>query len=81
MRKIAIQGIKGSFHDIAAHQYYKDDEVELICCDTFEDIFTQMRDDYSRLGLMAIENTIAGSLLHNYELLRESGMTIIGEHK
>lgn len=81
MRKIAIQGIKGSFHDIAAHQYYKDDEVELICCDTFEDIFSQMRDDYSRLGLMAIENTIAGSLLHNYELLRESGMTIIGEHK
>lgn len=81
MKKIAIQGIKGSFHDIAAHQYYKDDEVELICCDTFEDIFNQMRDDYSRLGLMAIENTIAGSLLHNYELLRESGMTIIGEHK
>ena len=81
MKKIAIQGIKGSFHDIAAHQYYKDEEVELICCDTFEDIFNQMRDDYSRLGLMAIENTIAGSLLHNYELLRESGMTIIGEHK
>ena len=81
MKKIAIQGIKGSFHDIAAHQYFHDDEVELICCDTFEDIFRQMRDDYSRLGLMAIENTIAGSLLHNYELLRESGMTIIGEHK
>ena len=58
-----------------------DDDVELICCNTFEDIFRQMRDDYSRLGLMAIENTIAGSLLHNYELLRESGMTIIGEHK
>ncbi len=81
MKKIAIQGIKGSFHDIAAHQYYPNEEVELICCDTFEEIFQQMRDDYSRLGLMAIENTIAGSLLHNYELLRESGMTIIGEHK
>ncbi len=81
MKKIAIQGIKGSFHDIAAHQYFNNDNVELICCDTFEEIFQQMRDDYSRLGLMAIENTIAGSLLHNYELLRESGMTIIGEHK
>ena len=80
MKKIAIQGIKGSFHDIAAHQYFNND-VELICCNTFEEIFQQMRDDYSRLGLMAIENTIAGSLLHNYELLRESGMTIIGEHK
>uniref|UniRef100_UPI003FEFD2A1 prephenate dehydratase n=1 Tax=Alloprevotella sp. TaxID=1872471 RepID=UPI003FEFD2A1 len=81
MKKIAIQGIKGSFHDIAAHQYFNNDDVELICCDTFEEIFQQMRDDYSRLGLMAIENTIAGSLLHNYELLRESGMTIIGEYK
>lgn len=81
MKKIAIQGIKGSFHDIAAHQYFNNNDVELICCNTFEEIFQQMRDDYSRLGLMAIENTIAGSLLHNYELLRESGMTIIGEHK
>ena len=81
MKQIAIQGIRGSFHDIAAHQYFSDDEVELICCDTFEQIFQEMRDDYSRLGLMAIENTIAGSLLHNYDLLRESGMTIVGEHK
>ncbi len=81
MKKIAIQGIHGSFHDIAAHQYFANDEIELICCNTFEGIFREMRDDYSHLGLMAIENTIAGSLLHNYELLRESGMTIIGEHK
>lgn len=81
MKKIAIQGIKGSFHDIAAHQYFNNDDIELICCNTFEEIFQQIRDDYSRLGLMAIENTIAGSLLHNYELLRESGMTIIGEYK
>ncbi len=81
MKQIAIQGIRGSFHDIAAHQYFSNDEVELICCDTFEQIFQEMRDDYSRLGLMAIENTIAGSLLHNYDLLRESGMTIVGEHK
>ena len=81
MKKIAIQGIKGSFHDIAAHQYFHNDDVELICCDTFEEIFQQMRDICSGLGMMAIENTIAGSLLHNYELLRESGMTIIGEHK
>ena len=81
MKKIAIQGIRGSFHDIAAHQYFAGEDIELVCCDTFEEIFQQMRDDYSRLGLMAIENTIAGSLLHNYELLRDSGMTIVGEHK
>lgn len=79
--QIAIQGIVGSFHDIAAHQYFKDQDIELICCDTFEDLFQAMRDNDGCLGLMAIENTIAGSLLHNYELLRDSGMVIIGEHK
>ena len=81
MKQIAIQGIRGSFHDIAAHQYFQGEDIQLVCCDTFEQIFREMRDDYSRLGLMAIENTIAGSLLHNYELLRESGMSILGEFR
>ncbi|MFW5567895.1 MAG: prephenate dehydratase [Bacteroidales bacterium] len=81
MKKIAIQGIRGSFHDIAAHQYFKGEELRLVCCDTFEDVFRQMRIDSACLGMVAIENTIAGSLLHNYELLRESGMSIVGEHK
>ena len=81
MKKVAIQGIVGSFHDIAAHRYFEDEELELICCDTFEDVFQQMKNDSSVLGAIAIENTIAGSLLHNYELLRDSGMSIIGEHK
>ena len=81
MRKIAIQGVKGSYHDIAAHKYFKDEEIELICCNTFEEVFAQMKKDSDVIGVIAIENTIAGSLLHNYELLRESGTTIIGEHK
>lgn len=81
MRKIAIQGVKGSYHDIAAHKYFKDEEIELICCNTFEEVFAQMKKDSDMIGVIAIENTIAGSLLHNYELLRESGATIIGEHK
>lgn len=52
-----------------------------MCCGTFEALFEAMRADETMLGLMAIENTIAGSLLHNYELLRDSGTTIVGEHK
>ena len=40
-----------------------------------------MRRDPTVIGMTAIENTIAGSLLHNYELLRESGATVVGEHK
>lgn len=79
--KVAIQGIRGSFHDIAAHQYFAGEDLELVECSTFEDVFRAMREDSSTLGLMAIENTIAGSLLHNYELVRDSGVTIIGEHK
>ncbi|WP_177602186.1 prephenate dehydratase [uncultured Phocaeicola sp.] len=81
MKRIAIQGVLGSYHDIAAHKYFKDEEIELICCNTFEDVFENMRKDSNVIGVIAIENTIAGSLLHNYELLRASGATIIGEHK
>ena len=81
MKNIAIQGIKGSFHDIASHQYFSNEEVTLTCCDTFEQLFENAKKDPEMLAMVAIENTIAGSLLHNYELLRDSNMTIIGEHK
>lgn len=80
-KKIAIQGIAGSFHDIAARQYFNGEELELLCCDTFELVFQQMQDEHDVIGVVAIENTIAGSLLHNYELLRDSRMAIVGEHK
>ena len=81
MKRIAIQGVIGSFHDIAAHQYYEGEQIQLICCNTFEDVFKCIKDDPTTIGMIAIENTIAGSLLHNYELLRDSGTTIVGEHK
>ena len=81
MRRIAIQGIIGSFHDIAAHQYFNGEQIELICCSTFEQVFENIKRDPTVIGMIAIENTIAGSLLHNYDLLRESGVTIVGEHK
>lgn len=80
--KIAIQGTVGSFHDIAAHQFFASDEIETICCDTFEEVFSAMHAQPNEcLGLVAIENTIAGSLLHNYELLRDNGSHIVGEYK
>lgn len=81
MKKIAIQGFRGSFHNIAAHEYFEGEEIEIVGCSTFEGLFAEMKQDDSLLGMMAIENTIAGSLLHNYELLRDSGLTIVGEHK
>ena len=81
MKRIAIQGSIGSFHDIAAHQYFQGEQLQLICCETFEQVFENIRRDPTVIGMLAIENTIAGSLLHNYELLRNSGTTIVGEHK
>lgn len=81
MKRIAIQGENGSFHDIAAHEYFEGEQIQLICCATFEEVFENMKRDPTVIGLVAIENTIAGSLLHNYELLRESGLTVVGEHK
>ena len=81
MKRIAIQGIRGCFHDIAAHQYFAGEDIELICCNTFEQVFKTLRDDPTVIGMAAIENTIAGSLLHNYELLRDSHTTVVGEHK
>jgi len=81
MKRIAIQGEIGSFHDIAAHQYFMGEQLQMICCPTFEDVYKSMKADPTMLGMTAIENTIAGSLLHNYELLRASGATVVGEHK
>lgn len=81
MKKIAIQGTLGSYHDIAAHKFFEEDEIELICCATFEDVFKEVQNDTRTIGMLAIENTIAGSLLYNNELLRQSNSQIIGEYK
>ena len=81
MKRIAIQGLRGSFHDIAAHQYFPEEQIQPICCATFEQIFENIKRDPTVIGLIAIENTIAGSLLHNYDLLRASDTTIVGEYK
>lgn len=81
MLKITIQGVAGCFHDAAAHLYFHDREIETVPCDTFPSMFETLEADASLLGIAAIENTIAGSLLQNHELLRQSNQRIIGECK
>lgn len=81
MKRVAIQGIAGSFHDIAAREYFKDEEIEIVPCETFSQVFQTMKSDTSLISLVAIENTIAGSLLQNHQLLKNSGLKIAGEHK
>ena len=78
-KKIAIQGFEGSFHQAAAREFFGND-VEVICCSTFRDV-VKIADDTGRSdgGLMAIENSIAGSILPNYNLLQKSNLRIAGE--
>lgn len=80
-KRIAIQGEPGCFHDAAARYFFSNEEVETIPCETFIGMFDLLRTDASLLGIVAIENTIAGSLLQNHELLRQNNQTIVGEYK
>jgi prephenate dehydratase len=80
-KKVAIQGIAGSYHDLAARNYFEKEDIDIIGCDTFKEVIAAIKKDPSALAMMAIENTIAGSLLQNHELIRQSGFTIIGEYK
>lgn len=79
-RRVAIQGVAGCFHDAAAREYYRCD-VEPVECETFDELVRKVAGDTSLSGLMAIENTIAGPLLANHELLRSNNVEIVGEHK
>ncbi|GHT31727.1 prephenate dehydratase [Bacteroidia bacterium] len=81
MKKVAIQGVTGSFHEIAARNYFEGEEIEIIPCDTFKDVFATIKKDNTVIGAIAIENTIAGSLLPNHALLKDSNCRIIGEYK
>ena len=76
---IAIQGFEGSFHQVAARHFFGKD-VEVICCHTFKEVVnTASNKKQSDGGMMAIENSIAGSILPNYNLLKKSKLKITGE--
>lgn len=78
--KIAIQGEKGCFHEMAARQYFKNEEVEIVPCSTFDMTLNSVKEGRAGLAMMAIENARSGSILYNYSLIRESGLKILGEH-
>lgn len=76
---MSIQGFEGSFHQVAARQYFGKD-VEVITCATFKEVVKiASAKKESDGGLMAIENSIAGSILPNYNLLQRSSLKITGE--
>ncbi len=77
-KKIAIQGIESSFHEEAAYKYFGKD-IETVQCLSFQDLCDSLKKEESDFAVMAIENSIAGSLLQNYTLLQEYNFHIIGE--
>jgi prephenate dehydratase len=77
--RIAIQGEKGSFHEVAAGIYFSGETIEIVPCSTFDLTLLAVKDKNADLAIMAIENARSGSILYNYTLIRESGMKILGE--
>jgi prephenate dehydratase len=78
-KKVSIQGFEGCFHQLAAKQYYGEG-TEVICCSTFKEVIKNTASGkQSNGGIIAIENSIAGSILPNYNLILKSNVKIVGE--
>ena len=77
-KRVAIQGIRASFHEEAAFKFFGTD-IKTIECDSFKQTCEVLKDKKADYVVMAIENSIAGSLLPNYTLLREYNFSIVGE--
>ena len=81
-KKVAIQGIKGSFHEQAAYIFYEKmglPKPEVVECSSFGDLYKKMDEGAADAAIMAIENTVSGGLLPNFELLRKYDRKIKGE--
>lgn len=78
-KNIAIQGGYGAFHEIAALAYFENEEIEIVPRNTFKDLFSALKQGKVDFGITAIENSIAGSILPNYNLLLEFKLQIVGE--
>ncbi|NIR65975.1 MAG: prephenate dehydratase [Aliifodinibius sp.] len=77
--KIAIQGGQASFHDMAVRKFFADQQIGLLECHTFRQVCAALVEREADLSVMAIENTLVGSILPNYTLLEEYPLRIVGE--
>ena len=82
MKKVAIQGVKGCFHEQAAYLFYEKEGLpkpQIVECSSFDELYKRMDDGSADAAIMAIENTVSGGLLPNFELLRKYDRKIKGE--
>lgn len=78
-KRIAIQGFSGCFHEEAARKFYMGQELSMVECNTFDQLYQEKADGNADAIVMAIENTVSGGLLPNFELLRKNDLRITGE--
>lgn len=79
MKRIAIQGVKGCFHHAAVSRYFEGFHYKLMECSSFREVASSVAKSDVDIGVMAIENSIAGTILTNYSLLSEYNLRIVGE--
>ena len=79
MSKVAIQGIRGSYHHQVGIDFFGK-EIELLEFMSFDELVSSIVNNKCEMGVMAIENSIAGSIIPNYALIDNSNLKIIGEH-
>ena len=77
--KVAIQVIRGSYHHKVALELF-DDQIDIIECLSFDELVDSTSKGFSDYGIMAIENSIAGSIIPNYSLIDDNGLSIIGNN-
>ena len=82
MKRVAIQGYSGCFHEEAARLFYSGigmQDLQIVECDTFDALYTALREGRADSAVMAIENTVSGGLIPNFDLLRKNPQKVKGE--
>lgn len=79
-QKVIVQGVEGCFHEEAARKYFGDIPLDIVSARTFPELAAALVDNpIDHLAIIAIENSIAGSILQNYRIIRENHLRVIGE--
>jgi prephenate dehydratase len=78
--RIAFQGEPGAFSEAAVLEHYTQEQVDTVPCESFEQVFSAVSEDICGYGFIPIENSLAGSIHQNYDLLLRNDLWVVGEH-
>lgn len=77
--KVAIQGIQGAFHEVAARKFFTNMDIEIIPAMTFAELVSKVENNNADIGIIAVENTISGTIHQNFNLIKSSSLKVVGE--